>query len=231
MTQEQINNSKLIIDSLNKFGVKNQYIQAAILATISKESELIPKSEKLGYTVANIKRVFPALSSKATQLANNPEALGNAAYGGKYGNAANEGYKYRGRGFNQITFKNIYDEVGKGIGVNLVASPDLLNDPKIAADAAAYFYSKGLKSGNKLGTFKKFGVTDFNSVSDTLSATKIAVQVNAGLGTNFKNNIVQEGFTKASAKVDGLFDLVKNYTKQGIKEVGQVAAEVKKNPC
>lgn len=210
-------NIKLIVDSLNKYGITNQQLQAGILATISKESNFVPQSENLNYSYANIKRVWPDTpDAKAKSLANNPVALGNYKYGGKYGNSPTEGYTYRGRGFNQITFKNTYKEIGKIIGQDLVGNPDLLNDPSIAADAAAAYYRIGLMQGNKLGAFSKFGVTDYNAVKDTLTATKVAIQVNAGLKTNFNNGVVQEGFNKAKAIVDSLYEKIKSYASSGV---------------
>ncbi len=38
----------------------------------------------------------------------NPEAFFNQVYGERGGNGLNDGFKYRGRGFNQLTFKNNY---------------------------------------------------------------------------------------------------------------------------
>lgn len=61
-----------------------------------------------------------------------PIAIANAAYGGILGNARNEGYKYRGRGFVQLTGKANYQEIGKRLKLDLVNNPDLiLKDPKI----------------------------------------------------------------------------------------------------
>ncbi len=217
MTPQQLDNIKLITDSLNRFGITNKHIQAGILATISKESNFIPQSENLNYSFANIKRVWPQTpDADAKRLANNPVALGDYKYGGKGGNASNEGYKYRGRGFNQITFKSSYDRFGKAIGVDLVNNPDLLNDPKVAADAAAAFFAAELKAGDKAGSFKKFGVSDTTTVNDTLTATKVAIQINAGRGTNFNNGVVQEGFNKAKGNVDSLYDIIKGYTVSGV---------------
>jgi len=209
MTTEQKNNANLIVSALKKFGVANKAIQAAILATISKESNFIPQSENLKYSVAAIKRVWPKTSdADAARLANNPEALGNFKYGGKYGNLPNEGFKYRGRGFNQITFKDLYSKYGKMIGRDLVTYPDLLNDPKVAADAAAAYFSSELTAGLKAGSFKKFNVTDLAAIKDTATATKVAIQINAGRGTDFNNAVVQEGYNKAKGVVDSLYTMI-----------------------
>ena len=57
--------------------------------------------------------------AQVDSLKANDESFYNTIYGGKYGNAPDEGYKYRGRGFNGITFKGIYQKMQKlldGIG-------------------------------------------------------------------------------------------------------------------
>jgi hypothetical protein len=71
-----------------------------------------------------------------------------------YGNRADlgntspgDGYKYRGRGFIQLTGKDAYQKVGKLIGIDLVNNPDLANEPSVAAKIVPAFYLayKGLK--------------------------------------------------------------------------------------
>ena len=46
------------------------------------------------------------------------------------------GHNYRGRGLVQITNKDMYKQVGDKIGVDLVANPELVNDPEYAVPAA-----------------------------------------------------------------------------------------------
>jgi putative chitinase len=47
-------------------------------------------------------------------------------------NSPGDGYRYRGRGYIQLTGKENYQRVGKAIRVDLVSNPDLANDPKVA---------------------------------------------------------------------------------------------------
>jgi len=209
LTPEQKRNINLIVSSCKKYGITNRHLQAAILATISKESNFIPQSENLNYSIQNINRVWPEMDQDtAESLSHNPERLGNYKYGNKYGNSSADGFKYRGRGFNQITFKSSYKLFGDLLGIDLVSNPDLLNDPKIASDAAVMFFLTELKAGAKAGTFNKFNVADPFSVTDTTTATKILIQINAGRGTNFNNSIVQEGLKKALSVVDSLEKII-----------------------
>lgn len=57
----------------------------------------------------------------------------NTIYGNLYGNGTKDGYKYRGGGLNQLTFKAGYESKGKMIGVDLVSNPKKINQIEIAA--------------------------------------------------------------------------------------------------
>lgn len=52
-----------------------------------------------------------------------------------------DGFKYRGRGCIQITGKANYAKYGEMIGVDLVASPERAEEPEIAAEIAARYWS------------------------------------------------------------------------------------------
>jgi predicted chitinase len=208
MTPEQESNARLIVKSLTTFGVTNQYLQAGILACVSKESNFIPQNENLNYTFARIKQLWTHVTDQqALAIAGHPEAMGNFMYGGKYGNSPTEGYKYRGRGFNQITFKSNYDRFGKEIGKDLINNPDLLNEPQTAADALACFFGTEIVAGFNAKTFLKFGLTVSEDVKDNKAGVEVAIQINGGRGTPFTNPILQEGYNKAMLVVDDLFKL------------------------
>ena len=93
-------------------------------------------------------------------------------YGKKYGNdSPGDGYKYRGRGFNQITFKGSYkknqDLINKenklGRTVDLINNPDQLNDVQVAAEAAILFFKTKSQSDTMQ---RKYGTKDINSFKD-----------------------------------------------------------------
>ncbi len=197
------------ISALRKNGVLNLEVQAAVLAVIAKESEFKPKSETsyAGTSNARIRTIFGTrvkslTEQQLTTLKANPVAFFDFLYGSRYGNSATEGYKYRGRGLNQITFKDNYKAIGKLIGVDLVNNPDLLNDPKIAAAAAAGYFVIFFNVGKASGLMKKkIGVNDVSEIKDTTTAVKAVIQANAGWGTDFNANVVQEGYKKALASV------------------------------
>jgi len=83
-------------------------------------------------------------------IGNPRQTLGNTQAG--------DGWKYRGRGYIQITGRNWYTKIANAIGVDIVNNPDLVaSDPLVAAKAAiAYLalsfgkqnYAKGLEAIN-----------------------------------------------------------------------------------
>ena len=228
LTQQQKNNINVIKDEAKKNGITNPYSVAAILSIVSKESSFIPQSENLNYTAERLQKVFNLSSTKANQIAGKPEAIGNAVYGGRYGNAANEGYKYRGRGYNQLTFKGNYDTYGKLIGENLVENPDKVNDPKIAAKVLIAFNKKGiesLKNKGKLKAYNSTGINDFKNLED---ATMAFYHVTAGTGKSvdyvkgLRSNDSLGGMTKALQRVEDLYSYVKETVSKNPRKTGIV---------
>ena len=120
------------------------------MAQIQAECGFRPRSENLNYRASTLRRVFPTRvrsDAFAQELAAaGPAAIGNTIYGNRYGNAQDEGYKYRGRGLIQLTFKDNYRTYGGKAGVpQIVDNPDLVNDPEIAVKiACAYIQSKSI---------------------------------------------------------------------------------------
>lgn len=99
-------------------------------------------------------------------LTKSSEKLFNVVYGGEWGkkNLGNDkqgdGYKYRGRGYIQITGKANYKKFGDMIGVDLIKNPDKALEPEIADKLALAFWNTNVK-----GKVKDF--------TDTRAVTKI----------------------------------------------------------
>jgi putative chitinase len=80
----------------------------------------------------------------AEGYARNPEKIANRVSGGRMGNGSEstgEGYKFRGRGYIQLTGKDNYSAFSKFIGEDCVANPDLVSD-KYPMDSAIWFFDK-----------------------------------------------------------------------------------------
>lgn len=68
-----------------------------------------------------------------------------------YGNTSQgSGNRYKGRGFIQLTFKNLYKKYGDLIGVDLVNNPELANKPDVAAKIAAVYLKETLTKNKQL---------------------------------------------------------------------------------
>ena len=203
-TAEQIKNINYLIDEMTKAGITNPYTKIGILSVISKESGFIPVNE-LSYGTtpnAHIREIFGDRVSSYSEteldaLKKDDVKFFDAVYGQKAtaklwwvtGNTElGDGYKYRGRGFNGITFKSLYKQYGDKIGKDLVTNPDLLNDPVIAAKAALEFF----KEWNKK---QDLSLLKFN---DKKEAAKFFSDINAGgINTGYASNAI-----KASTKFD-----------------------------
>lgn len=115
------------------------------LAQIGHESGgLKIRCENMNYSPERLMQVwprrFPDLAS-TNGFARAPEALANNVYGGRMGNdAPGDGWKYRGRGFIQITGKDGYRQVGERAGLDLVADPDQALDPRNCLRIACAFW-------------------------------------------------------------------------------------------
>lgn len=216
LNSTQKKNIDLIIANAKNNGIKNPISIAGMLAIVSKESGFNPKGENMNYSASRIREVFPSVSSRANELANNPEKLANAVYGGKYGNNANEGYKYRGRGFNGITFKNNYEKYGKIIGVDLVSDPSKANDPNIASKILIEYNKNRFADLKKIGKLQFYGgANDINDFNDTKNSVMAFYHVTAGNGNsvekikNLAKNDTLGGMKKALSRVDELLAYVK----------------------
>jgi len=198
-------NINLIREALRARGIVNETLINAILAVVGKESNFRPQSENMKYTAKRIRQVWPYIKeAEAQRLANNPQALANRVYGGKYGNTGpNDGWAYRGRGFNQVTFKDQYFRIGNKLKVDLINNPDLLNDPKIAAAALAEFYANALKNGSKF--IQEFYKVNINAIPPgTPARTLLMIATNANSGWRKARNIVENEYNKALVYFDQL---------------------------
>ena len=152
--QTSLDNEITLRKELTAQGITDPNEQAAILANFQAESNLTSSAESMNYSGSRLFDVFGTKYFKDKNDARNvasqgAEAIGNRVYGGRMGNAKDEGYKYRGRGFVQLTGKDNYKKYSQMIfgDDRLVDNPDLLEDPSIAAKVSVA-YVKDRTKGN-----------------------------------------------------------------------------------
>jgi putative chitinase len=102
--------------------------------------------ENLNYSAEGLRRVFPKYfptDDVAASYARQATKIANKVYANRMGNgdeASGDGFKYRGRGFFQITGKFNYTSCGTGLGLDLVKTPEALERTKPALASALWFW-------------------------------------------------------------------------------------------
>ena len=176
----QRKNISLVIDEMKKNNITNPYVQIGILSVMAKESGFKTFSESSYATTSNQrirnifgKRVAQYSDEELNQLKKDPKAFFNVVYAKTVGNqGGDDGWMYRGRGFNGLTGIKNYERFGRlaGMGDELVRNPELLNDPKIAAKVAIVYFTKGKPAST---------IPNFDNKED---ATKYFADINSGSG-------------------------------------------------
>lgn len=178
-----------IIKECVKRGIKSDYAIAALLGICSKESSFDLKAEGFCYSAGRLPDVWNYFKKNDPVKGGfvNPktlkadsdkyqEKIANLVYVQQpvglrergYGNTkAGDGWKYRGRGYNQITFKSGYEAAAKNSGVDVVKYPDRLLEEDVATAALVGFFDgrrNTRKFGNKTSGYmtpkEGYGCTD-----------------------------------------------------------------------
>ena len=165
---------EMISDTAAKFQINTPLRLAHFLAQCGHESGgFRATQENLNYSAKGLngifKKYFPTEAS-AVDYARKPQKIANKVYANRMGNgteASGDGYKFRGRGYIQLTGKSNYTLFGKAIGEDICANPDLVSS-KYALLSAAWFWSK-----NGLNTIADGG-------SEDSVVTSVTKRVNGG---------------------------------------------------
>jgi putative chitinase len=210
-------NIKTIISAAKKAGITNKFAISAMLAISKKESGLAPRSES-SYSktpVSKIKQIFSVFrgmsDSNVDRIKVDAKKFFDKIYGGKYGNTNDEGFKYRGRGLNQITFKSNYISYADRTKHDILNNPDLLNDIEVAADClASYFKRNFQKAPQAIKT--RYNFTDINSFKNLTDATGAFYHANAGWGKSYEEIVADStgGRKKSFNYVGSIYEKYNN---------------------
>lgn len=154
-----------------KYQVDNELRICHFMSQIEHESNLKPINENLNYSSSGLLSIFKKYFDSeelAKKYARKPEMIANRVYSNRMGNGNEEsgdGWKYRGRGFLQLTGKSNYEEFEKHSGIDCLKNPDLLLEEANAIISALWFWQK-----NK--------INNFADKNDIVSVTK---RINGGL--------------------------------------------------
>jgi putative chitinase len=162
-----------IPETAKKFNITTPLRLAHFLAQCGHESAGFKAiQENLNYSADGLKKIFRKYfpGNLAEGYAKNPEKIASKVYGSRMGNGdetTKEGFKFRGRGYIQLTGKDNYTKFGKFIGEDTVSNPDLVATKYPLASAAFFFDS------NKLWDICDKG-------SDDATVTAVTKRVNGG---------------------------------------------------
>lgn len=171
----------VLINAMERFEITSHNEICGFLSQIGVESGgLNATEENLNYRVSALLSLF-GRSRISEEDANaygrndttgqkaNQEMLANILYGGEFGrkNLGNtefgDGWKYRGRGYKQLTGKYNYGKCGEAIGMDLINQPELLIAPEAAALSAAWFWSN----------LRGRGIAEAAEANDVVKMTKL----------------------------------------------------------
>jgi putative chitinase len=162
-----------IPETAAKFNITNNLRLAHFLSQCGHESGGFKAvSENLNYSADGLKKIFGKYfpGNLNESYARQPEKIAARVYASRMGNgdeASKEGFKFRGRGFIQLTGKANYTNFTKFIGEDCIANPDLVATKYPLASAAFFFDS------NKLWSICDKG-------ADDATVTAVTKRVNGG---------------------------------------------------
>jgi putative chitinase len=139
-----------IPDIASKFGITTPLRLSHFLAQCGHESGGFKEvNENLNYSAEGLKKIFPKYfpGTLNESYARSPEKIASRVYASRMGNgdeASKEGFKFRGRGYIQLTGKSNYTAFSKFIGEDCVANPDLVATKYPLASSAFFFNSNNL---------------------------------------------------------------------------------------
>jgi putative chitinase len=173
-------------DVIKKYNINSPLRLSHFLSQAAHESNNFKAiRENLNYSAEGLLKIFPKYFSKDTAMAcaRQPEKIANIVYSNRMGNGdrlSGDGWKFRGRGFIQLTGKINYQSFGSYIGVNLIDNPDFVATKYPLTSAAWFFEKRGLwkicDEGDSIETIRK--VTKmvnggFNGLQDRINKFEV----------------------------------------------------------
>lgn len=162
-----------ISDVQAKFEINTPLRLAHFLAQTGHESGGFKvTTENLNYSAAGLQKIFKKYFTpeSAKEFERKPEKIANIVYANRMGNgpqASGEGYKFRGRGYIQLTGKDNYSAFDKTVEDDILTTPDLVATKYPLLSAAWFFHKNGLHK-----------IADEGATDEVV--TKVTKRVNGG---------------------------------------------------
>jgi putative chitinase len=131
-----------------KFGLNSNIRLAHFLSQCAHESGNFKVfTENLNYSAKGLRSIFGKYfkdDASALAFERKPEKIANRVYSSRMGNgdeASGDGWKFRGRGYIQLTGKDNYTQFDKSVEDDILANPDLVAT-KYPLMSAAFFFER-----------------------------------------------------------------------------------------
>lgn len=135
-----------------KFQINTPLRLAHFLAQCGHESAGFKATqENLNYSADGLNKIFTKYfrTVNAASYARQPEKIASRVYANRMGNgdeASKDGYKYRGRGYIQLTGKSNYSAFNASVDEDVASNPDLVSSKYALLSAAWYWNSRSLNN-------------------------------------------------------------------------------------
>jgi len=155
-------------EGMERFEINTPARTAAFVAQLAHESGNFMRVENnLNYSWQGLRKTWPArfkTDEFAQSYHRKPEKIANYVYGGRFGNggeASGDGWRFRGRGLIQTTFRDNYTAYSQAISdPSVVSDPAQLAQPRHAVMSACWFWNaNGLNPLADAGTEDGFKET------------------------------------------------------------------------
>lgn len=121
--------AKALIQAGHANGIKGVEL-AQLVAQCAVETAFFTATKEAGGKL-DFKKYDPTVNPRKAKI------LGNTQPG--------DGARYHGRGYIQLTGRDNYARAGKSLGYDLVNKPEMVEEPKIAAEVAVWFWKKQVR--------------------------------------------------------------------------------------
>lgn len=159
---------------IEKFQINTPLRLSHFLAQCAHESANFKTvRENLNYSVDGLLNIFPRYfksRDEAAEYARQPERIANKVYASRIGNGpenSGDGWRFRGRGYIQLTGRANYKAFDRVVPENILTEPDLVATKYPLLSAAWFWNSRNLNSIADIG-------------SSTTVVTRVTQKVNGG---------------------------------------------------
>lgn len=119
-------------------------------------------------------------------------------YGGEAYLKSKKYYPYVGMGYVQLTWRKNYEDWSKRLGVDFIANPKLLLDPKYAVRVIVDGMRLGTFTGKKLADYITLSASDFAGARRIVNGTDKAASI-AVIARDYDASLKAEGYGLAAA--------------------------------